>query len=87
MRVQRSICTRKVAEDLDRCSERRHLRLIAGRLKQLQEVVERALIEGSNHCLRDVRKQMVHPETRARKRIYPVAFEQAADDELQQELG
>ena len=52
----------------------------------MQELVKRVLIEGCNHRLGDVGKEVIDPETRTGKRIDPVVDEQAADDELHQEI-
>jgi hypothetical protein len=52
----------------------------------LQERIERTLVEGRNHRLGDVRKEVVDSEAGAGKWVHPIVFEQATDDELQQEL-
>ena len=70
-----------VAKDLERCGERRHRRAVAGRLEKLQQVVERTLIEGRDHRLRDVGKEVIDAEARAGERVHPIVFKQAADDE------
>ena len=76
----------EVAEDLNRSHQRRHGRVVAGGLEKLKQVVQRVLIEGRNHRLRDIGKEMIDAEARARKRIDPIVFEQAADDEPEQEV-
>src|SRR5665213_1671453 len=78
---------KEIAEDLNRCREGWHLCLVAGSLEQLKKRVQRTLIEGRNHRLGDVRKEVVDAEARTRERIDPVGLQEAADDELKQELG
>ena len=77
---------KEVAEDLNRSRQRWHRRVVAGGLEQLKQIVERILIEGRDHRLGDVRKEMVDAEARAGKRIHPVVLKQAADDEPQQKV-
>ena len=45
---------KEVAEDLDRSRERRHRGIVASGLEQLEQIVQRTLIEGRNHRLGDV---------------------------------
>jgi len=60
---------------------RRHGGTVASSLEELEKIVERVLIEGGNHRLCDIRKEVIDAEARAGKWIHPIAFEQAADDE------
>ena len=65
----------------------RHCRIVAGSLEQLKQRIERALIEGRDHRLGDVGKEVVDAEARAGERIDPVGLQETADDELKQKLG
>ena len=66
--------------------ERRHRRVVAGGLEQLEQIVQRVLIEGRDHRLGDVGEEVIDAEARAGERIDPIAFQQTADDEPEQEL-
>ena len=78
---------KEVAEDLDRGHQRRHCRIVAGGLEQLQQGIERILVEGRDHRLGDVGKEMIDAEARAGKRIHPIVLKQAANDKPQQKVG
>ena len=65
---------KEITEDLNRSRKRGHLSLIAGILEQLQERVQRTLIEGRNHRLGNVRKEVIDAEARTGEWIYPVGL-------------
>jgi hypothetical protein len=46
-----------------------------------------ALIEGRDHCLGDIRKEVIDAEARTGEWVHPIVFEQAANDEFQQKIG
>ena len=76
-----------VAKDLERRGERRHRRTVASRFEELQQIVERTLIEGGDHCLGDIRKEVIDAEARTGEWVHPIVFEQAANDELHKKIG
>ena len=45
------------------------------------------LIERCDHRLCDVRKEVIDAEARAWERVHPIVQQQAAHDELEQEVG
>jgi hypothetical protein len=56
-----------VTKNLNGGGEGRHRRPIASRLKELEQLIQRVLIERRYHRLRDVAEEVVDSETRTRK--------------------